>query len=150
MDFHLAEINIATLMADDDSDEVAEFMDNLDAINALAETSPGFVWRLVGDGGNATDIKMWDDPRMILNISVWESVDSLKDYVYRSRHVEFFRRKREWFVPGTTQLALWWIPAGTTPSPEDGLAALKRLDTDGPSPDGFTFATVFPPPSERS
>lgn len=126
---------------------MAGFADALDEINALADASPGFVWRLQTESGNATDIHAFADPRDLLNLSVWESLDALHAYVYNSDHTSFLRRRREWFEPmegpATT---LWWVPAGTVPSIEDALARRARLLTDGPTADAFTFRVTFQPP----
>ncbi|MGH6999838.1 MAG: DUF3291 domain-containing protein, partial [Phenylobacterium sp.] len=97
--YHLAQINVARLKAPIDAPETADFKNNLDRINALAEASPGFVWRLTGEGDNATDLVAFDDPLIITNLSVWESPAALGAFVYRSGHVEFMRRRAEWFHP---------------------------------------------------
>ncbi len=127
-------------------------MDNLDPINALAEATPGFVWRLQTEAGNATAIKAFpDDDLMILNLSVWESIEALADYVYRSAHTPFLRRRGEWFERlGDVYLVLWWIPAGTLPTVEDALARLDHLKAHGPGPEAFTFRQPFPQPGGAS
>lgn len=148
MSFHLAQINVARLVAPIDDPQVAEFAGNLDRVNALAEASPGFVWRLQTDEGDATSIQAFDDPLVIVNMSVWESVEALREYVYKTDHVNFLRRRREWFQPYDGPfLALWWIEAGTVPTVADGKAALARLAADGPGPRAFTLAKNFPPPA---
>jgi hypothetical protein len=145
--YHLAQINIGRLLAPTDSPQLADFMAGLDRINALAEAQPGFVWRLTGDGANnATDIRAFDDPMLALNMSVWESPQALAAYVYRSEHVSFMRRRREWFEPHPAPLALWWIPAGHIPTPEEGRVRIEALRQDGPTPYAFTFRQLFPPP----
>ncbi len=146
--YHLAEINVGTLVADTDHDDVAEFMDNLDRINKLAEEAPGFVWRLQTDEGDATAIKLWENPRALVNVSVWESIESLRDYVYTTEHAEFLRRRQEWFVPGESGVALWWVPAGTEPTPEDAKRRFELVKDIGPSPEAFTFGRRFPPPTD--
>ena len=147
--WHLAQINLAHARYPLDDPQLADFMAQLDEINALAERSPGFVWRLQSDSGNATDIKVSDDPKLIVNMSVWESAESLFDYVYTSGHRPVMARRREWFLPpkGTYQV-LWWIAAGTTPSVQDGLERLARLEREGPTPQAFTFKKRFPPPGD--
>ena len=106
MNVHVAQINIGTMLAATDDPLVAEFMDNLERINAIADTAPGFVWRLQTDSGNATEIQIFPNPLTLVNMSVWESADALKEYVYRSDHVEFFRRRAEWFQPDAKRVAL--------------------------------------------
>lgn len=123
-----------------DSPELADFANALDEINALAEASHGFVWRLKTAAGNATEIKAYDDPLVIVNISVWESVESLKNYAYKSMHGKFLARRREWFEKmESPHMALWWIPAGTTPSVEEAKTRIEHLDKHGESAYAFTF-----------
>lgn len=145
--YQLAQINVGRIVAPTDSPVVKDFMDNLDQINALAEAQPGFVWRLVGDGdNNATDIHAFDDPMMLLNMSVWESVDQLAAFVYRTAHRDFMRRRREWFHAMETYMALWWVPAGHRPTPAEGVARLDLLTRMGPTPEAFTFRQPFAAP----
>lgn len=145
--WHLAQINIGYAVADMDDPRMADFMNNLDRINGLAEVSPGFVWRLQSDSGNATDITVTEDPRFILNMSVWESPDALFDYVYRTDHTPFISRRKEWFQRHEfAYQALWWVPIGHRPSPEEGLAKLAVLDRLGPTASAFTFKKQFPKP----
>jgi hypothetical protein len=136
------------LRAEVDDPAIGEFMANLDPINALAEATAGFVWRLQTDEGNATAIRAFaDDPLMVLNLSVWESIESLADFAYRSAHTLFLRRRGEWFEPlGELYLVLWWIPAGTVPTVDEALARLDHLRTFGPTPEAFTFRQPFPHP----
>ena len=148
MTWHLDQLNIGRLRAEVDDPSIAEFMDNLDPINALAEASPGFVWRLQTDEGNATAIRAFaDDPLLVLNLSVWESMESLADFAYRSAHTPFLRRRGEWFERlGEVYLVLWWIPAGTVPTVDEALDRLDHLKRIGPSPEAFTFRQPFPHP----
>ena len=147
MQHHLAQINIGRMIAPIDHPSVAAFAEALDRINAIADASPGFVWRLQTEDGNATSIHAFDDPLLLVNMSVWESAEALRAYVYKTDHVGFLRQRREWFVPyDGPHMALWWIPAGTLPTVEDGKAALGALAADGPSPRAFTFNPTFPPP----
>ena len=144
--FHLAQCNVARLKAPIDAPETADFVAALDAINALAETSCGFVWRLQDDTGNATSIQAFDDEMMIVNLSVWESVETLSDFTYRSAHKDVLRRRREWFEAcGDASVVLWWIPTGSTPSVEDAQSRLALLRRDGPTARAFTFHTVVAP-----
>src|SRR5579863_2062142 len=113
MTFHLAEINIGRLVAPIDDPKLAGFVAQLDRINALAEASPGFVWRLKSDSGNATDLDYNGDPLVIVNMSVWESVETLRDYVYGSQHIQVFRDRTLWFERAAqANYCLWWVPAG--------------------------------------
>ena len=147
MDFELAQINIARAVAPVDDPQLADFMAALDEINALAEASPGFVWRLQTEDGNATSIQAFDDPRLLVNMSVWESCDALFTYVYRSAHAKIMARRREWFdkMDGPYQ-ALWWVTKGHRPSVEEGRKKLQVLAEQGPTPEAFTLKDRFPSP----
>jgi hypothetical protein len=144
---HLAQLNVARLVAPEGDPRVAPFFENLLRINQLGDDSPGFVWRLQDDSGlGATDIKAWDDPLMILNLTVWESVEALRAYAYRTEHVDFLKRRLEFFEPHAgPHLALWWIPEGEIPAVEDAIARIEHLAANGPSEKAFTFARIFPP-----
>jgi Domain of unknown function (DUF3291) len=149
MQWQLAQLNVGRLRAPIDDPLIAEFKDALDEINAVAETSPGFVWRLKDDSvGNATTFHPIEgDGLVIPNLSVWESIDALGDFVYRSAHTPFLRRRREWFERyGTAYLALWWVPAGDIPTLEEAMARLHAIERDGSTPHAFTFRQSFPPP----
>ncbi|MEM9004821.1 MAG: DUF3291 domain-containing protein, partial [Cyanobacteria bacterium P01_F01_bin.86] len=126
---------------------MAEFVAALDEVNAAAEQSSGFVWRLQTSSGNATDIRTYADPRILVNLSVWQNVEQLKAYAYQSVHVNFFARRRQWFekLPGE-HLALWWIPEGHLPTAAEGKSKLEYLELHGESPVCFTFAQTYPPP----
>jgi hypothetical protein len=144
--FHLAQINIGRLRAPTDDPLVAEFMDALDEINALAEASPGFVWRFQTEDGNATAVRPYEDELVLINMSLWESVQALGDYVYRSDHVTYLRRRAEWFHRTVEAIvALWWVPAGTLPAVEDGVARVEHVRRHGPTPYAFTFRHTFAP-----
>ena len=145
--WHLAQVNIGRLVAPRGDPRVQPFFDALDRINALAEVSPGFVWRLTGEGNNATDITPTPDPLLIPNLSVWTDADALFAFVYRSAHTPEMARRREYFerFEGAYQ-ALWWIPAGSIPTIEDALSRLWMLDRFGPTPHAFTFKSRFPAP----
>lgn len=144
-DWQLAQVNIATMRYPLESSEMADFVAALEPINALADRSPGFVWRLQTGDGDATGIRVFDDDRILINMSVWENVETLRTYVYESRHLDLMRRRREWFERMTeAYVALWWIPAGTIPSLEDAKARLTLLHERGPNPEAFTFRTTFP------
>ncbi len=148
--YHLAQVNIGKLRAPVDSPLITEFREALAEINRLAEASPGFVWRYVDASGNATDTRPYPDPLVAFNMSVWESLDALKDYVYKSRHVEFFKKRAAWFEKfPTAYAAQWWLPAGSLPTVQDAVDTLAHLDAHGPTARAFSFAKPFPPPSER-
>jgi hypothetical protein len=142
----LAELNIARAAAPMDDPVMADFVANLDRINALGDASPGFVWRLQDETGAATSIRAFDDPQIIVNLTVWESIEALREYAYRSGHVEVFRRRREWFVSlDGPSLVLWWVPAGHRPTVEEARQRLERLAADGPTPEAFTLRNPLPP-----
>ena len=145
--FHLAQLNIGRTHYPIDHPRMAGFVNRLAEINALAERSPGYVWRLQGESGDATGFKPTDDPLVILNLTVWESADDLYSYAYHTDHMEVFRLRHDWFEkwPGP-HLVLWWIPAGSLPTIEEALERLDRLAANGPSPEAFTLKIRFPPP----
>jgi hypothetical protein len=143
---HLAQLNVGRLRAPMDDPRIDDFRENLDRINELAEASPGYVWRLQDESGNATGIKPYGDDLEIVNLTVWASVEALADFTYRTGHVEFLRRRREFFEAASQPiLCLWWVPEGTTPSVEDAIARLDHLRAHGPSPTAFTFTQRFEP-----
>lgn len=148
MTFHLAEVNIARMKGQLDDPVMAGFVARLDEINALAETSPGFVWRLKNESGqpSAAYLRPYDDDRILFNLSVWQSVEQLNDYVYRTAHSEVFRQRADWFhrFEGA-QLAMWWVPPGHIPSVDEAKKRLAYLEEHGPSQFAFTFRTVHPP-----
>jgi hypothetical protein len=140
MAFHIAQINIARLIAPKDDPAVADFMNALDAINAIADAAPGFVWRLRDDAGNATALQPTVDDRLIVNLSVWTDVAALSDFAYRSGHAGIMARRREWMEPQTAAiLALWPVTIGHRPSIDEGLARLWHLDRFGASARAFGF-----------
>ena len=144
---HLAQVNIATLRYPMDGPELAGFVAQLEPINALADAAPGFVWRLQTEDGDATAIRPFDDERIMVNLSVWESLEALRTFVYASRHLDVMRRRREWFHRMDTYLALWWVPAGTIPTVAQAKDRLQLLAANGPNPDAFTFRVPFPAPA---
>jgi len=144
--WHLAQVNIARALAPLDDPLLADFMAKLDEVNQFAVASPGFVWRLQDDSGNATDFAAFDDPRIIINLSVWSSVEALFDFAYRTAHAPVMARRREWFARlDRPHLALWWIPAGTLPTIPAAVARLDHLWRRGPTPHAFTFKQRFAP-----
>jgi hypothetical protein len=148
---HVAQLNIARLRADRDDPVVAEFFAAIDHINAVADVSPGFVWRLQEESGNLTAIRLWDDDRLIVNMSVWASIEALEDYVYRSAHVGVMRRRREWFERLEQRyVTLWWVPVGHIPSVDEARARLEHLERHGPTEFAFTFRQRFPAPADTT
>ena len=146
--YHLAQVNIARMLYPIDDPQMADFVNNLDPINALADNAPGFVWRLQTDEGNATSIQPYEDEMIILNMSVWEDIESLKAYVFKSEHVQFVRRRKEWFeLFKSTYTALWWVPAGHIPTLQEAKERLAYLDENGETPYAFTFKKTFLPES---
>ncbi len=147
MSYHLAQINIARFRLPADDPANADFVNAIEAVNAAADAQAGFVWRLQGDGAGALDIQAYDDPNIVINMSVWESLDQLAAFAYRhNTHRKIMRRRREWFEEMAFYLALWWIEAGTTPTVEEGGRRIELIKERGPGPDAFTFKTPFPPP----
>ncbi|WP_395298119.1 DUF3291 domain-containing protein [Kitasatospora hibisci] len=142
--FHLAQLNVATLLHPIDDPRIAPFVELLDPVNAAANGAPGFVWRLVEDGaGDATGLRPAGED-VIVNMSVWESQEALWDYAYRSGHLEALRRRREWFDRHVeAHLVLWWVPAGHRPSLDEAMGRLADLRVHGPSPRAFTFASSY-------
>lgn len=146
MAYQLAQVNIARMIAPLDSDVMRDFVDNLDPINALAEAAPGFIWRLKGDGNDATSLRPYEDERIIVNMSVWESIDALFQYAYYSDHTAYFRRRAEWFAKmNTPAVALWWVEAGHIPTVAEAKGKLELLEKFGPTPQAFTFKKRFEP-----
>ena len=139
----LAELNIGYMAYPVDDPRMAEFMDNLDRINALAERSPGFVWRLKSDSGNATDIFLDEFPGMNLNLSVWEDVASLGHYVFNTVHARFYERRDDWFkLIEDHHVVMWWVPDGHVPTPQEAMKKLAHLRAHGPSDEAFGWDYV--------
>ena len=145
--WHLAQVNIGRLVAPEGDPRVQPFFDALDRVNALAEASPGFVWRLTGEGNNATDLRPTPDSLLAVNMSVWTDADALFAFVYRSAHTPVMARRRDYFerFDGAFQ-AMWWIPAGEIPTLSDAFSRLWMLDRYGPTSHAFTFKARFPAP----
>jgi uncharacterized protein DUF3291 len=145
--FHLAQFNVARMRAPIDSPVMEGFVSQLARINAIAEASPGFVWRLQTAEGDATALRPYDDPMMIVNMSVWESLEALHGYVYKSPHVGPLRERKAWFeAPTEPILVLWWVPAGHVPTVDEARERLEHLRQQGPTARAFTFRHAFPPP----
>jgi uncharacterized protein DUF3291 len=144
--YHIAQINIARLRAPLDSPQLAGFVSRLEEINALADRAEGFVWRLQTPEGDATYLRPFDDDMIIVNMTVWESVEALKNYVYKTAHAELLRQRREWFEHfDGSYLAMWWVPAGHIPGIDEAKKRLQHLEEHGPSQFAFTFKTIQPP-----
>src|SRR5262245_227275 len=144
--YELAQLNVALMKEPLTSPTMADFVNNLDRINALAESSPGYVWRLQTEEGDATALRPLGDDTLV-NVSVWKDVESLNNYVYRSAHVEIMRRRKEWFDKmREAYVVLWWIPRGHRPTVTEAIARLELLRAKGPTQEAFTFRSAFPPP----
>jgi hypothetical protein len=145
--YELAQLNVGIIKGPMDSPVMADFAANLERINALADRSPGFAWRLQTEEGNATSIRPFENENLLLNMSVWRDLESLQKYVYGSAHVEIMRRRREWFERMQEAFfVLWWVPAGHRPSIADAIAKLEVLRAKGSTPEAFTFRQPFPAP----
>ena len=142
---HLAQLNVARLRAPVDDPMIDDFRNNLLRINAIGDASPGFVWRMQTEDGDNTAVKLFDDPLVIVNLTVWESVEALKDYVYKTEHVEFLRRRREWFEPYGPAIAMWWIPEGHIPTSDEAVERWANLRDHGPSALAFGWRNVVAP-----
>ena len=146
MEYQLAQVNVARMNADLDDPIMSGFVQRLDEINALAEASKGFVWRFKTEAGDATYLRPFEDQRILFNMSVWETLEDLKEYVYASKHVELLKSKANWFTKiSEPHLALWWVQKDHIPSVEEALEKLRLIKARGPSADAFTFAKPYPP-----
>ena len=148
--YQIAQINIARMKGVNINDPLMqEFVDNLDEVNALAEQSEGFVWRLKGDNNNATSINPYEDEQILVNLSVWESIEALQKFTYQTFHTDFLKRRKEWFQNfGQVSLAMWWIPKGEFPTIEEAVEKLDYLQKNGASELVFDFKKRFLPPAE--
>jgi len=148
---HVAQLNIARPLGPIDGPQLADFMALLPSINALAEHSPGFVWRMTADDAHdATSLRPYG-PDVMVNLTVWESVEALREFTYRSAHLDSMRRRREWFAPhDSPHLVLWWVPAGHRPTFDEARDRLDLLAARGPGPEAFTLREAFPPPDTVS
>ncbi|MGB0098122.1 MAG: DUF3291 domain-containing protein [Solirubrobacteraceae bacterium] len=141
--FHVAQVNIALAKAPIESELLSEFVALLDPINALPDRAPGFVWRLQTEDGSAIAVRRFDNDRIIVNLSVWESIDQLATFVYRSAHTDVMRRRREWFDRIGMHMALWWVPVGELPIVAEAEQRLAYPREHGPTAYAFTFKTRF-------
>lgn len=150
-DMHLAQLNIARLTNPIDHPATADFVAGLEPINALAEASPGFVWRLQTDDGDATALRPHPDPEVIVNLTVWESPEALQNFVFKTDHTGFLRRRGEWFTPmDTPSVVAWWIDEGHIPTIEEAFGRLEHLSEHGPSEYAFTVTRPFTEPTPSS
>lgn len=144
---HLAQLNVARLRAPISSPELADFVALLGPINSLADSTPGFVWRLQTEDGSATSVRILDDDMLLVNMSVWESLGDLVAFVYKSGHRDVMLRRREWFNRmAESYLVLWWVEAGHTPTVAEAEARLLHLRTRGPTSYAFTFRSPHDAP----
>jgi hypothetical protein len=140
---HLAQINIARPLYPQGDPRIAGFFDNLDRINAAAERMPGFVWRLKDDSGNATSLSAYEDPAVLVNMSVWESAETFEKFVWQTAHANIYRKRGGWFEQlGTPHFAMWWIAPGHTPTAAEGRARLEHLTLHGPSDHAFGWESL--------
>jgi hypothetical protein len=146
---HIAQVNVARALEPLDSPLLADFVAALAPVNALADGAPGFVWRLQTEDGDATAVRIDADAQMIVNLSVWTSLEALWAFVYGSAHVGVMQRRRTWFErPAETHLALWWVPAGEVPTVAESVARLEEHRRHGPTPQAFDFKHPFDPDGE--
>ena len=144
--FHLAQVNIGRVRGEMTDPVMAEFVAQLPEINALADASPGFIWRFQTEDGNATALRPYDDARVLINFSVWADLPALRAYVFSSAHAAVMRRRREWFERfDGVYLALWWVPAGYRPSVAEAVARIAHLERHGPTAFSFSFIVPFGP-----
>jgi hypothetical protein len=144
MPMHLAQLNVAHMRAPVDSTELADFAAGLDPVNRLAEEAPGYVWRLKGGDGSQDVVRHDHGDHLLINFSVWESRDSLWDFVYRTPHLGFLQRRREWFLRVAEPYSvMWWIPEGHAPTLEEGMERLALLRARGATPQAFTFKDFY-------
>jgi hypothetical protein len=150
--WHLAQINIGKIVGIDINDAVMKtFVDQLEEVNALAEGSPGFIWRLKDDNNNATNFNPYGDNRIIVNLSVWETIEHLLVFVFKGRHAEVLRNRKAWFENfGKPFTAFWYVPAGHTPTVDEAVARLDHLQKNGPTEFAFDFKTRFPRPADAA
>lgn len=141
---HLAQLNVGHIRHATDDPRMAEFMEALDAVNALAERSPGFVWRFKDEASNnATNVLVTPDPSFLINLSVWETTGQLEHFVWNTVHKRFYMKKGHWFVPmGTPHFVMWWVRAGHLPTPQEALARLDHLAAHGPSNHAFGWESL--------
>ena len=146
--YELAQVNIARFRLPQDHPANADFVNSLDRVNAIAESQPGFIWRLQGEGNDALDVQAFDDPNMAINMSVWSDIQSLVNFTYRNdEHKNIMRRRKEWFEKIDFYMALWWVEQGHRPTIEEAKVRLELLRQQGSTYSSFTFKKPFPAPT---
>ena len=142
--YNLAQVNIAKMLAPINDPIMQDFVNNLDRINVTADQAKGFVWRLQSEKDNATAIKVFEDESLVINMSVWADMDSLFNYIYKSGHIEVFKRKKEWFTKlQMMHMVFWFVQADHTPTPKEAKERLEHINTHGETPYAFTFKSKF-------
>jgi heme-degrading monooxygenase HmoA len=150
MQYHLAQANIGKIRASLDDPLMVGFVSQLEAVNAIADNAPGFVWRLQDNSGNATHVRPFADDQVLVNLSVWESIEAFANFVYHGQHAKVMRDRYRWFEKtNQAMLVLWWIPAGSIPTVQDIKERLDHLRLEGSTPYAFSFAKPFPPQSNH-
>ncbi len=151
MSYQLAQLNIARFRLPQEDPINADFVNNLDRVNAIGESQPGFVWRFTGSGNDALDIQVFEDPNIVVNMSVWSDIESLVAFVYRNEaHLEIMRRRKEWFDKMEFYMVMWWIDSGHQPTLEEAKYRLDLFSKNGSSEEAFTFKKPFSAPGEAS
>ncbi|GAA0397042.1 DUF3291 domain-containing protein [Cocleimonas flava] len=146
--YHIAQINIAQAKADKDSEIMSGFISRLDEIHTLADNAPGFIWRLETEDGDDGSVSVFNDPLLLINMSVWRDIDSLRAFVYKSIHIELLQDRDAWFDKmGEIHQTLWWVPAGHIPTIQEGKDKLDQIREFGPTAEAFTFGKKFPSPT---
>jgi hypothetical protein len=150
--YKIAEINVARMKWVNINDPMMkEFVENLDKVNSIAEMSEGFIWRLKDDNNNATSLNPFDDEQIIINVSVWENLEKLENFMYKTFHSEFLKRRKEWFQQyGKAHTALWWVQHGHFPTLQEAIANLDYLQKNGPTQKVFDLKNKFPPPGNSN
>lgn len=151
MSYHLAQLNIAKMLFAVDDLRMKDFNDALDTVNAIADATPGFVWRLQSDEGNAVGFEIYGDPNYLVNMSVWESLDALRQFVTNGAHLAIMKRRAEWFEKAEqAYMVLWWVPAGHRPTVAEAQETLDHLRAEGPTEAAFGFSNYFPPAGQET
>jgi len=151
MEYQLAQVNIAKFRLPQEDPANAEFVNNLDRVNAIAEAQPGYVWRFTGTENNAMDVEVYNDPNIILNMSIWTDLQSLVNFVYRNEvHKQIMRRRKEWFDKIDFHMVMWWIESDRKPTPAEAELRLDLLQSCGSTYSAFTFKQPFAAPTLES
>jgi hypothetical protein len=150
MKMHIAQLNISFVRAPKDDPVFADFVSELDHINSQADASPGFVWRLAEEDDGVESQRVFDNEKILVNMSVWESAETLRSFVYQGDHASILRKRRKWFKQHVkAYIVLWWISAGHRPSLEEAKQKLDLLLNNGPSSDAFSLSEPFPEDASR-